>query len=72
MTDREILCSALSSVEKTYTLLLVTWLLSLFIATILFRNILICACSTYIYICAGININMCRYTVYIIAFVNSK
>lgn len=54
MTDREILCSAFSSVEKTYTLLLVTWLLSLFVAITVFHNILICVCSIRVYICVQV------------------
>lgn len=78
-TDREALCSAASTVGKMYILLLVTWLPSLLVATTVFCNIHILACSTCIrvcsiciYICVAVSIHMYRYTVYIIPFVNSK
>lgn len=57
MTDREVLCSALSIVGKMYILLLITWLPFLFIVVTVFCNIhipvhsiCICMCSVCIYI----------------------
>lgn len=58
VTDREVLCSALSTVGEMYILLLVTQLHSLFIATTVFCNRHIVVCSTCICICS---ICVCAY-----------